>query len=39
VGYSVNPMLSITGGYFLANEGRNIDKAFLFLDWVGQLPI
>lgn len=43
VGYAVNPSISVTGGYFVANQRNQdaaiADKAFVFLDWVGDLPI
>lgn len=43
VGYCINPNLSVSVGYFVANERNQgtaiADKAFVFLDWVGDLPI
>lgn len=43
LGYSVNQGLSVTAGYFVANQRAQgtllADKAYLFLDWVGEIPI
>lgn len=39
LGYSVNRTLSVTGGYFLSGRDGSENKAFLFLDWIGELPI
>jgi hypothetical protein len=39
VGYSINNSISLTGGYYVAGSGRSEDRAFLFIDWVGDLPL
>lgn len=39
VGYSVNRTLSITGGVFVSGRASNEHKGFIFLDWIGDLPI
>ncbi|HEY9856969.1 MAG TPA: hypothetical protein V6D05_14600 [Stenomitos sp.] len=39
LGYSVNRTLSVTGGYFLSGRDQSENKAFLFLDWIGDLPM
>lgn len=38
LGYTVNSTLSLTGGYAISSHDRNEDKAFLFLDWIGEAP-
>lgn len=39
LGYSVNRTLSVTGGFFLSGRDSSENKGFLFLDWIGDLPI
>lgn len=39
LGYGVSAKLSVTAGYFVSNIDRSNDKAFLFFDWVGDLPL
>ncbi len=39
LGYTVNRTLSVTGGVFVSGRAGNENKGFIFLDWIGDLPI
>lgn len=39
IGYSINDRISLTGGYYVSGSGSNENRGFLFIDWVGDLPL
>lgn len=39
LGYTVNRTLSVTGGVFMSGRDSSEHKGYLFLDWIGDLPI